>query len=322
MSARDALFDALVAGVPAVAGRVFESFAAPQPLSDEADLPFLVVEVGGEQVDGTWQVSTNTVDVFAFVERTAFATVDGIMASVNAALNNRRFVDASTMVVVEHEGASGPDMVEDDYRALVRGIRFRVYNVSTWLAATTYSPDIVAAMNAWTVGIYPDLGTNPATWAPSNTTPAVYWRMHQIRRVDPYPWGAQYTLALRAHVIVPGQEARRSWVRRLAMRLPQSRLVVVSNGAWFRFTDVSADVEADAFATGQIEVVGYIRQTTEDILASDDGVGGFTAPVAIPAITNMYVTAKTTGYPTPTDALVPIYQPAASEGNGATLGVL
>lgn len=247
---RTALRALLVAGVPVVAGRVFEASAVRAGTAK----PCLVVREVSAEAGPDWGAAVTAVEVWPLVPETSFGVVDGIEASVRGALHGVRFSEDGAQYLGWFVGSEA-DFADAEWRALTRRIRFQVFGLG-WLAGTTYAPDVVAAVRAWTQGAFPgEVGTDPGAWTPEDASPGVYWRLAEVRQVEPTGWGAWVEGTLRGHVVAPGPGMRLAWTRRLAEGLALARGTWLADGSWLEFVQVSGTTEVDAMRQGQIGLV-------------------------------------------------------------------
>lgn len=304
MSFRGNVLDALVAaGIAGVNANVYESFALPAPRT--VPLPFLVVQVGSEQVDGPWQGVCDVLDVFVYREEGSFESVDVTLRAITAAINNKRFLDDQNVsCLVRASSTPTTDGFDPRWNALVDAVRFRVHPMA-WLSAATYEPDPVTALQAWLHALYPALGYDPtlSSWSPSDAAPAVYFRVDREGRHDTFSWGTEVHAEIVAHVLAPSPQKTAEWVRRVAERLGGTKVIVLANGAWMRWDGpISAAVAADPFRAGQLRVPAFWRVRTADLNTADSlagGAGGFLPPPVDNPLNHVYADDPNAGYPTP-----------------------
>lgn len=250
MALRDAIRTALVAGVPAIGQRWYEPHAA----SADSIKPFGILRISEGDAGNDWGAASQFVEAWPYVSRDSFSALDGLVAQIIATLDNARLTDNGVPYLVQHDVTGGRDFIEEAWDAITRPVRFRVYALN-FLTGTTYSPDPVAALTAWTVATWPGQAqTDPATWNPQDATPAVYWRMVRLAQERAAYWGAWLNADFRAHAIAPSATVRATWARRLVegMALHPFKQLTMSDGGPLLFREVSADTEADPFGTGQV----------------------------------------------------------------------
>ncbi len=249
---RATLRSLLIAGVPALEGRVFE----PHAVSATTLKPFGVLRVGEGDAGDAWGGLSTLVEAWPYVARSSFVTVDTLVSQIVATLDNARFTDSATgqQYLIQHEVTAGSDFYDEDWQALTRPVRFRVYSLA-FVSGSTYSPDPVAALAAWTAARWPgQVQTDPATWTPADATPGVYWRLAGVRTERLAHWGAWLLADLRAHVLAPTGSTRLVWIRRLTEGVATTRRLGLADGSPLLFLEVAADSEADAFRTGQVRL--------------------------------------------------------------------
>lgn len=136
-----------------------------------------------------------------------------------------------------------------------RGIQ-AMFDLIAWPAGLTFSPDPVAALRSWTIGRWPALQVDPATWSPSDEAPAVYWRLAGLQDADRNAAVAWFDGTLAGHVLAPSPQVRLEWIRRLAEGLVVDRIVTLDDGSPLFVQRIRADSEADPFRQGQVQVTG------------------------------------------------------------------
>src|SRR5699024_10267825 len=150
---------------------------------------------------------TTVYEVWPTVERRTFQQVDSLSKEVISQLHRKRFDVNGVPHYIEYTGTITEDSIVEEWDALTRGLRFRVFSLA-WLVHTPTEPDPVEAMKLWTESNFPKVQTNPLAWNPTDDIPALYWRVSQVRSVEPTNWGAWMFVTLRGHVITPSLKER------------------------------------------------------------------------------------------------------------------
>jgi hypothetical protein len=247
---RSTIRQLLVEGVAAVGGRVFEPHAA----TVDTPKPFIVTREGVQDQGAPWASFSSMVEVWPYVEDTSFKEVDGLLAAIKEKLHRARFAEDGEQYLADYEGTAGQEMYDTEWQALTKPMRFRVFSLG-WLSGATYNPDPVAALQSWTGSQWPDmLHTDPATWAPDDTKPGIYWRLVTAQASELTNWGAWIEARLRAHIVAPGHSTRLKWTRQLVEGLALQRDVALSDGSPLLFGTVAGDSEADPMRLGQISL--------------------------------------------------------------------
>lgn len=247
---RQALHDLLKAGVPSVAQRVLEPHAATK----DTVRPYLVVQQGADEPGADWADLSTPFLVWPTVAPNTFQSLDTLKGEVLAALDRRRFDLGGVTHLVVYEGEVGPDVRDGEWAILTRGLRFRVFALG-WLGGQTFAPDPVATLRGWTAGVWPEVGVDPATWAPSDATPGVHWRLVRVRPVEQQAAATWYDATLRAHVVAPSPAVRLVYLRHLTEGLATARVVRMSDGGPLFCREIDADSTRDAMREGQVQLL-------------------------------------------------------------------
>lgn len=246
---RDELREILVANVPTAKGEVWEPSAAGPDLPK----PHLVLREGVQNEGEPYADFTTLYEVWPYVKRTTFQRVDELSKEVVSALHRKRFDVKGVPHYIEYLGTVSEDIVDEEWDALTRGLRFQVFSLA-WLLHEPVEPDPVEAMKRWTESAFPNLQTNPFAWSPSDETPALYWRQATIQAVQPMSWGAWITAKLHGHVIAPDVSIRKKWTELIVRQLALNPKTKLSDNSKMRFLNISADSGYDPFQQGQIQL--------------------------------------------------------------------
>lgn len=245
---REAIRQRLIDTIPDIDGRVYETDAAAE---GEAK-PYLVLTKGTQTDENDWAGRSTMMEVWSYVAHTRFKYVDELSAAVLAALDHQLLTtETGESVFVRFTGSASEDMLDEKFEALTRGMQFEVFSLA-WMAHAPLEPDPVTAMAAWTAARFPDMQTDPASWDPADDSPALYWRMAQVRNMQTMPWGAWIDATLRGHMLVPNAQARNHWLDRTIRQLALDGQVRMLDESPMVIQRVSADSSQDAFRAGQI----------------------------------------------------------------------
>jgi hypothetical protein len=196
-----------------------------------------------------------------------------------------------------------------DPDADVFGIEF-IYDVRAFDTVTTYAPDPIAALNRF-VTQYLDsrLTVSPASWAPADDKPAVYFR--PVSRVTPTHdltnWGFWDNVRIECRVFAPSVYSRSNWIRLIAgaFKIPKMRNIRLEDGSTMRIMAVTEDFNASPLDRGQIQIdvrYGvldyYLSPGPHEAPLSFTNPPIPTSPVPVPPPP---VTTLPTGTPTPPD---------------------
>ncbi len=269
---RAAIRQLLIENVQQVQGRVYE----PHVAGPDTQKPFLVVREGVQDSGDDWAGFSTIVEVWPYVDRKTFQDVDALAGAVINVLHRARFADSGEQYLADYLGTAGQDFVDDQWEAITRGLRFRVFALG-WLDGLTFEPDPVAALREWTAASWPGVHTDPATWSPADASPGIYWRLVRVTPVQITAAVNWLEAQLAAHILAPGAAARLTWVRRLAEGLAKQRRLKMPDGGLLELLKVWGNSEADPMRQGQIQLTarfGVLQPAAQAVILSRAVVGG------------------------------------------------
>lgn len=243
---RQTIRQLLIDNVAQVDGRVYEPHAA----GANTQKPYLVLKEGVQDPETDWAAFSTIVEVWPYVKRTTFQQVDTLANAVINVLHRVRFSEAEEEYLVDYQGTAG-DFVDDEWNAITRGLRFRVFALG-WLSGLTYDPDPVFTLQAWTAATWPEVHTDPATWTPGDATPGVYWRLVRLIPVQTTAAVNWLKAQINGHILAPSALVRLAWVRKVTEGLAKQRRLIMSDGGPLELLRVTADSEADPMRRGQV----------------------------------------------------------------------
>ena len=269
---RAAIRQLLINGVPQVQGRVYEPHAA----GPTTQKPYLVLKEGVQDPEAEWAAFSTVVEVWPYVNRTTFQQVDAIANAVINTLHRARFSEAEEQYLADYIGTAGQDFVDDEWDAITRGLRFRVFALG-WLNGLTYEPDPVAVLQSWAKATWPEVHTNPATWSPADTAPGIYWRLVRIAPVQITQAVNWMEAQLAGHILAPSAAVRLAWIRKVTEALTRQRRLTMQDGSPLEFWKITADSEADPMRKGQVQVTarfGVLQPAAQAEVLGRAVVGG------------------------------------------------
>ncbi|WP_027717297.1 hypothetical protein [Desulfovirgula thermocuniculi] len=269
---RAAIRQLLIAGVPQVGGRVYE----PHVVTPKTEKPFIVVREGVQDSGADWAAFSTVVEIWPYVDRTTFQAVDALAGAVINVLHRARFTDGREQYLADYLGTAGQDFADDDWNAITRGLRFRVFALG-WLNGLTYDPDPVAVLRSWTATTWPEVHTDPATWSPADATPGIYWRLVRVTPVQVTAALSWLDAQLVGHVLAQSPAVRLAWVRKLVEGLAKQRRLTMQDGGPLELLKIAADSEADPMRRGQVEVTarfGVLQPFVQPEVLKKAVVGG------------------------------------------------
>ena len=246
---RTAIRQLLVDNVKTVEGRVYEPHAAGL----NTPKPYLVLREGVQDPEADWSAFSTIIEVWPYVKRTTFQQVDALVNAIINLLHRARFSYNGEEYLVDYLGSVGQDLVDEDWDAITRGLRFRVFALG-WLNWLTYAPDPVAALQDWTKKAWPEAHTDPATWSPADVAPGIYWRIVRLVPVEITAAVNWMEAQINGHILAPSAAVRLSWVRKVTEELAKQRRLKMTDNGPLELLRVTADSEADPMRRGQIQL--------------------------------------------------------------------
>ncbi|ADQ06507.1 conserved hypothetical protein [Caldicellulosiruptor hydrothermalis 108] len=262
---RRAIRELLIASIPEIQGRVYEPHAA----GVNTQKPYIVLREGIQNPEDEWSKFSTIIEVWPYVKRTTFQEVDALCNAIINALHRARFSQDGEQFLADYIGTVGPDFVDEDWDAITRGLKFRVFSLG-WFNGLTFEPDPVATLQAWTKNTFPEVHVDPATWAPADATPGIYWRLSKVNLESITQAISWFEAQIAGHIIAPSTQVRLIWLRKIVEALANQRKLIMSDGGLIEFLKIRADSEADPMRKGQIELIarfGVLRtKETSSIL--------------------------------------------------------
>ncbi len=246
---RTAIRQILIDNITAVQGRVYEPHAA----GPNTQKPYLVLREGVQDPEADWAAFSTIVEVWPYVKRTTFQQVDSLAYAVFDVLHRARFAHAGEEYLIDYLGSAGQDFVDEDWDAITRGLRFRVFALG-WLNGLTFEPDPVATLQNWTKGTWSEVHTDPATWSPADVAPGIYWRIVRLVPVEITAAVNWMEAQVNGHVLAPSAAVRLTWVRKVTEGIAKQRRLKMSDGGPLELLRIAADSEADPMRRGQIQL--------------------------------------------------------------------
>ena len=193
------------------------------------------------------------IEVWPYVNRTTFQQVDSLANAIINTLHRARFSHAGEEYMVDYLGSAGQDYVDEEWDAITRGLRFRVFALG-WLNGLTYEPDPVATLQNWTKETWSEAHTDPGTWAPADVAPGIYWRMVRLTTTEITAAVNWMEAQINGHILSPSAAVRLSWVRKVTEGIAKQRVLKMDDGGPLELLRVMADSEADPMRRGQIQL--------------------------------------------------------------------
>ena len=246
---RTAIRQLLIDNIPQIESRVYE----PHVAGPNTPKPYLVLREGVQDPEADWAAFSTVIEVWPYVKRTTFQQVDALANAIINTLHRARFSHAGEEYLVDYLGSTGQDFVDEEWDAITRGLRFRVFALG-WLNGLTYDPDPVAALQNWAAETWPEAQTNPVTWSPADVAPGIYWRIVRLTTTEITAAVNWMEAQINGHILAPSAAIRLAWVRKVTEGLSKQRRLKMADGGSLELLRVTADSEADPMRRGQIQL--------------------------------------------------------------------
>ncbi len=252
----------LANNIAEVGNRVYEPHAAGK----DTQKPYIVLREGVQDPEADWAAFSTIVEVWPYMKRTTFQQVDTIANKIINTLHRARFSEGGEEYLADYIGTAGQDFVDEDWDAITRGLRFRVFSLG-WLNGLTFEPDPVKYLQSWAKNKWPtEVYTDPSSWNPMDTKPGIYWRLVRINLIETTAAVNWFEAQINGHALAPSASARLQWIRKISEELSKQRRLVMEDGGIMQITRISADSEADPMRRGQINATvrfGVLQPSAE-----------------------------------------------------------
>jgi len=269
---RVAIRQLLIDNIPEVQGRVYE----PHVAGKDTQKPYLVLREGVQDPEADWAAFSTVIEIWPYVKRTTFQQVDVLANAVINTLHRARFSESGEEYLADYIGTAGQDFVDEEWDAITRGLRFRVFALG-WLNGLTYDPDPVSTLRNWTAAMWPEVHTDPAMWSPADAAPGIYWRLVRIAPVQITAAVNWLEAQIAGHILAPSAAVRLTWIRKLTEGLAKQRRLTMPDGGPLELMKIAADSEADPMRRGQVQVTarfGVLQPTVQAEILGKAVVGG------------------------------------------------
>lgn len=130
-----------------------------------------------------------------------------------------------------------------------------LFDVLAFPAQETTEPDPIKALNNWTKGKFASIQVDPATWAPTDQNPAIYWRISNLQLVQAYQAHSTFDATIAGHLMAKTTNARLSWLKRIIEALAHDTYILMTDGSPMMIQGtLAADSQGDPIRTGQIRL--------------------------------------------------------------------
>lgn len=231
----------------------------PHAADKDSEKPYAVLLQGEESDESPWAGFRRIVEVWPYISRTTFETIDALDKKIVAALDKQMLTtEAGEVFSCVYLGSAGQDIVDEEWDAITRGMQFAVMALQpVGTEGRITSDPWVPALASWTNSVMGnDWVVYNGFWPLGYSRPAVMWRVTGID-VAPISLGLyRVTKRFTVHVVGNQEHPEHTGVAALveslgsAIKLPFDP----KNRRHLTVTDPRANIGADAIQEGQITV--------------------------------------------------------------------
>lgn len=226
--------------------------------------PYGIILQGSDDDNGEVVGFKRTIEIWLYEKRTTFKNLDSLSQKVIDTLDMQVITDSTTNEVFTciFDGAIGQDVIDEDWNAIARGLRFTIIalheddeaNTDTWLEA----------ISAYTKGI----STNMIylnNWKKNFVVPSILWRVKStsIEREN-------YSLAKESKTLVCHVASKsKSEINKILDDI-ENKLIAdlkipldIVDRRYLTIESIEEDREADMFSKGQLTVKFFRRKMIE-----------------------------------------------------------
>jgi hypothetical protein len=252
---RNAVREQLITAVTEVSGRVFE----PQAARRDTPKPYLVIRQGVDTEDTPWTGFRQILEVWPYLSQTTFADVDALAAKITAALGKDPLTtEAGEVFTCQYLGAAGPDLVDTEWDAITRGLRFAVLALQPVAVPETVENDPwLEALATWTKTLLgEDWEVYRNVWPLGYQRPSVMWRLTTMPIRER---GRQvYEIRKRAigHVLGRTRNEQIGGALKVVEGLGAAIKILLDqdNKRYLTIAEPAGNLEADGLTAGQLSV--------------------------------------------------------------------
>lgn len=227
--------------------------------------PYAVVLQGSDDDNGDTIGFKRSIEIWIYEKRTTFQKLDKLSENIIKALNLNTITDINTneSFTCIYEGASGQDVIDEEWNAIARGLKFSVIALNNEEDKTE---DVwVETLSLYTqkllnINVYRD------TWKKDFVAPCALWRTVSTETTRLNYHLLKINKLLTCHIVSKNDDEITKLIEQLELKLSIDKKIklVSKNALNLRIVSVTNNKEADMFSKGQLivklELIGRIKQ--------------------------------------------------------------
>lgn len=253
---RNGIRQQLIERVQGISDRVFEPHAA----GADTEKPYLVIAQGVDTEESQWAGYRRIIEVWPYLSRSSFAKVDATSREVVAAMDGQIINDPETgeVFTCTYLGTAGPDVVDEDWDAITRGLRFAVLALQPVQQEETYDNDPwVEAVAAFSEAALETWNVYRNRWPTGYARPSVMWRLENVEMKDAGSAKIEVTKTLVGHVLGTTPNHQMQGIAMLMESMANSIKIPLDilERRYMTVRQSRSNMKADAITAGQINLV-------------------------------------------------------------------
>lgn len=223
--------------------------------------PYAVVLQGSDNDNGEVIGFKRTIEIWLYEKKTTFKNLDSLSEKVIKALHMKVIsdVEANETFTCKFEGAIGQDVIDEEWNAIARGLKFTVIalheedevNTDTWLEAlSVYTNTITDHM------IYLN------NWKKNFEVPSILWRVKSQRKERENHYLIKESKTLICHIASNNKNEINKLLDDIEDRLITDMKIPLdlADRRYLTIQSISEDREADMLSKGQLTVEFFRRR--------------------------------------------------------------
>lgn len=251
---RQAIYQELINEITEIDGRCFEPHAAER----STPKPYLVIRQGVDAEDTPWMGFRRVIEVWPYVSRTTFKSVDSLVQKVVNALEDQLLTDPDTgdVFTCKFLGSIGTDVVDEEWDAITRGLRFAVIALQAVNVPETAANDPwIEALGVWTETLMGDSWTIYRNlWPMGFKKPSILWRITTDESRDVSRAVYERKVGFVGHVLCSTKGEQIIESSRIPLKLISEIKIPLDpvNRRYLTVVEAKGDMSKDALTSGQI----------------------------------------------------------------------
>lgn len=226
--------------------------------------PYAVVLQGSDNDNGEVVGFKRTIEIWLYEKRTTFKNLDSLSEKVIKALNMQVIADTETSetFTCKFEGAIGQDVIDEEWNAIARGLKFTVIalheedeiNTDSWLDALS---EYTKSITNYTIYLN--------NWKKNFEVPSILWRVKNQSKERINNVLIKESKTLVCHIVSNNKNEINKLLDHIEDKLISDLKIPLdlADRRYLTIESISEDREADMLSKGQLTVKFFRRKMRE-----------------------------------------------------------